>query len=232
MTWKLTLPKACYEATGSIVELGLSSPLHVSIVSKSKDFQGQLAGFQVIPNDDPAFTGQPADSGFHASNPLRCDDCYVRENDLIAIYPQVFPWAFGFQVDFRFQKGLVAGVDALELWLSVQTSLLESAPKLTLQPTADGASWKGDRYWVAGHGHAVIMPHPLDRADCRATASPKTGDVSQIDCFGRFMEKGVIRRARWLLAWSTSPTSKSPLSSSTIDSVHQRFAESPLPLTA
>lgn len=232
MTWKLTLPKASYEANGTIVEVGLGSPLGVSIASKAKDFQGLIAGFQIEPSDDPTLLGQSASGELHANKPLKCEDCYVRENDLIAIYPQVFPWAFGFQVDFRFQKGLVAGVDALELWLSVQTSLLESTPKLTFRPNAAGPRWKEDRYWVAGHNQAVMMPHPLDRADCHAATSPKTGEISQIDCFGRFMEKGVIRRARWLLAWSTTPTSKSPFSKSTIDSVHERFAESPLPLTA
>lgn len=229
MTWKLTLPKARFETTGTTVEVGMGSPLRVSIFSKAKDFQGLIAGFDIVPSDDPTLTGQSETAELHATKPLKCDDCYVRENDLIAIYPQVFPWAFGFQVDFRFQKGLVAGVDALELWLSVQTSLLESTPKLTLHPTAEGPTWKEGRHWVAGHGQAVMMPHPLDRADCHAATSPKTGEIFQIDCFGRFMEKGVIRRARWLLAWSTS---KAPLSVSTIDSVHERFAESPLPLTA
>jgi len=226
MTWKLTLPTASYEASGTTVEVGLGTPLHVSIRSKSKDFRGLVAGFQVIPSDGPTLTQQPANGELHPNKPLKCDDCYVRENDLIAIYPQVFPWAFGFQVDFRFQKELVVGVNALELWLSVQTSLLESTPKLTLQPTAEGPRWNEDRYWVAGHGHAVMMPHPLDQEDCRATTASTTGDVSRIDCFGRFMEKGVIRRARWLLAWSTTP-----LTIATMDSVHERFAASPLPLT-
>jgi hypothetical protein len=232
MTWKLTLPTARYDTTGTTVEVGLGTPLHVSITSKAKGLGGLIAGFQVIPSDDPTLTGQPKTAELHANKPLKCDDCYVRENDLIAIYPQVFPWAFGFQVDFRFQKGLVAGVDALELWLSVQTSLLESAPRLTLYPTADETFWKEGRYWVAGHGQTVMIPHPLDRTDYHPTASPETGEVSQIDCFGGFMEKGVIRRARWLLAWSSSPTSKSPLSRSTIEAVYKRFAESPLPLTA
>lgn len=232
MTWKLTLPTARYEAAGTTVEVELGAPLQVAIASKSKAFHGLIAGFQVIPSDDPVLTGQSAKSAVPLSKPLTCDDSYVRENDLIAIYPQAFPWAFGYQVDFRFQKQLVAGVDALEIWLSVQTSLLESAPKLSLYPTKGGPVWSEDPFLVAGHGQAVMMAHPLDRADCQANFSSKMGQLSQIDCFGRFMEKGVIRRARWLLAWSASPDSKSPMSKSTIDLVYERFAASPLPLTA
>ena len=72
-----------------------------------------------------------------------------------------------------------------------------------------------------------IMIHPLDQSDSMLERD-EAGDWTLVT-FGRFMEKGVIRRARWLLAWSTS---KAPLSVSTIDSVHERFAESPLPLTA
>jgi len=232
MTWKLTLPTARYEATGTTVEVELGAPLHVAIVSKANAFCGLIAGFQVIPSDAPVLTSDPAETAVRGSKPLTCDDSYVREHDLIAIYPQTFPWAFGFQIDFRFQTQLVSGVDALEIWLSVQTSLLESTPKLSLYPTNGGPVWHEGQFLVAGHGLAVMMAHPLDRADCHANFSSITGQLSQIDCFGRFMEKGVIRRARWLLAWSTSPNSNSPMSKSTIDLVHERFSASPLPLTA
>jgi hypothetical protein len=66
----------------------------------------------------------------------------------------------------------------------------------------------------------------LDLEDSHWIAN-RSGDIERLDMFGRFMEKGVIRRGRLLLVASTSSISEKQMKDLCSD-----FAASHLPLTA
>ncbi|HUP79256.1 MAG TPA: hypothetical protein VM260_11965, partial [Pirellula sp.] len=44
----------------------------------------------------------PSESdGGHSAAGLQLGDAYVRQKDLIAIFPELAPWRFGYQIDIR-----------------------------------------------------------------------------------------------------------------------------------
>lgn len=164
---------------------------------------------------------------------LRCGDAYVRDSDLIAIYPQEDPWPFGYQVDLRFRPDLPGELRGIELWLSVSTSLLACHPTLHLI-AGTGCSMPGrhdlpgsDLIAVAANGRGAILVHPLDQSDCEPVPSNDGQSIGHWDVFGGFMEKGVIRRARFLMAWHSTPQPDS-----TWQQALDWFSQLPLPLTA
>lgn len=167
---------------------------------------------------------------------LPVGDSYVRQGDLIAHFPEGSPFHFGFEAYFCV---LPSGPDhqILELWLSVQTSKLESNPqlRLRLQTPGDGAeatesqaSPRADMspgLYLFQDKTIGIMIHPLDQGDSILERDHE-GDWTLVT-FGRFMEKGVIRRMRLRIV-----ACNGTISDSQWLAWMQSFAESPLPLTA
>lgn len=164
-------------------------------------------------------------------------DCYVRQGDLISAYPQRDNRKFSLQLDYRL---LEATADRLliELWISIQTYLLDSRPTVTVSCRADDDSGRTQGLDNDRTNRAVIegsigralhwawLIHPRDQGD---TSWQWKADqhVYEADLFGHFMEKGVIRRARMRCLIGT--TELTPLE---INEAYQTFAASPLPLTA
>lgn len=222
MAWNLRLPHAQLETGTATIDVALDSPFRCSVHDGgSTSTRGELSSIlslEIVPSEEAL----PLNIDL-----MRCADAYVRELDLIALYPQAYPWPFGFQVDVRYRPDLSLGVRALELWLSVSTSMLECKPKLHLVPQNRFQHCSQREIAVASHGRAALIVHPLDLADCESIASSNSPDIAQWDVFGGFMEKGVIRRSRFLIVWSdTEETVKKW--EQTLD----WFAQSPLPLTA
>ncbi len=187
----------------------------------------------------------------HASQP---EEVYSRQGDLIARYQQTEQDTFAYQLDWQLlapQGPFVAGV---ELWLSIQTDLLNTRPQLEVTTQAlHGNSWRilqhcemmedqdesevgrgpaalvcearsGDR---TSHGlTGVWLIAPGDQRHTRLQTNDSQSTQS-VRLFGHFMEKGVIRRARmrFLLAAQT-------ITNQHIASAYCDLAESPLPLTA
>jgi len=150
-------------------------------------------------------------------------EAYVRQSDLIAIYPERVPCRFGYQIDVRMIQDAPSNSMAMEFWLSIQTSLLDSYPQLELRWSGAQFNARSENYWTSTASQMGLMVHPLDQPDCRME---QTEDGITMRVFGRFMEKGVIRRMRfrWIAA----------MQSETDAFWHERFAEfseSPLPLT-
>jgi hypothetical protein len=144
---------------------------------------------------------------------------------LIVTCPERKPYPFGYQVYFSVTTGEDDTV-ALELWLSVQTSTLESHPQVRLN--FDENFWCPDdreHLPIRKHDqHFGIMIHPLDESDTRWQNAQH---FQSLLVFGRFMEKGVIRRMRIRIIGSgTSIPSSGWLE------LFNDFAASPLPLTA
>jgi hypothetical protein len=167
---------------------------------------------------------------------LPVGDSYVRQGDLIAHFPEKSPFHFGYEAYFC---ALPSAPDhqILELWLSVQTSKLESNPQLRLRLQTPGKGGKATEsqavprtdlspgLYLFQDKTIGIMIHPLDQGDS-ILERDHDGDWTLVT-FGRFMEKGVIRRMRLRIVACNG----------TIPDSHwlawmQSFAESPLPLTA
>ena len=167
---------------------------------------------------------------------LPVGDSYIRQRDLIAHFPEKSPFHFGYEAYFC---ALPSAPDhqILELWLSVQTSKLESNPqlRLRLQTLGEGAEATESQAvprtdmspglylfhdWKIG-----IMIHPLDQSDSKLERDDD-GEWTLVT-FGRFMEKGVIRRMRLRIV-----ACNGTISDSQWLAWMQSFAESPLPLTA
>jgi hypothetical protein len=218
MTWNLNYPHALYPVCDGLLEIDLRSPLKCMLRKPDSAASGPpRAAIEIQPRQANASD---------AWTPLPCSDAYVRQSDLIVTYAQADPWSFGYQVDFRVHEALAEGVQGLELWLSIQTSLLESMPQLWIKPLDCGPDWTLGSVMLADHGKAAMVIHPLDQADCRTVAASRPEALGRLEVFGGFMEKGVIRRARLLIAWSDEKIEKAVWSQ-----LFEEFADSPLPLT-
>jgi hypothetical protein len=157
---------------------------------------------------------------------LPLGDAYVRQNDIVAMYPEHAPGRFGYQIDLRAIDAGDPSSLVMEIWLSVQTSLLDSHPKLAIG--LDGFDFENTPFEILrDHSHQVgIMIHPLDLSDCRIVRPTHGDETYRIDTFGRFMEKGVIRRARLRLVFANARWNDQQW-----HSAFQEFVDSPLPLT-
>lgn len=149
-------------------------------------------------------------------------DVYVRQNDLIAQFPEHSPWTFGYQVDVRWIDLEDPSCLGLEIWLSVQTSLLDSRPKLSARIGGPSLSEVSDGLWSDASRRFGLLIHPLDESDCRGEAG---AEDYLLEIFGRFMEKGVIRRMRFRLIASSESQSARFWTQQL-----EQFSGSPLPL--
>lgn len=159
---------------------------------------------------------------------LPVGDCYVRQSDLITTYTESVPLNFGYQAYFC-GRSIDEEWDAIamELWLSVQTSTLQSYPQLVLRFEKDywePAPFGADGLYFNRSRKVGLMIHPLDQPDCDWKESD---GGQQLVTFGRFMEKGVIRRMRVRFVATATEVDVSRWGG-----WMRHFAESPLPLTA
>jgi hypothetical protein len=151
---------------------------------------------------------------------------------------------FAFQIDFRAVPKDALGPFAcgLDIWLSVQTQLLDSHPTLGVGNHVPTAHWTG----LDGEGRVSEQPdpaalvcdkalaavtlfiHPSDREQAELIKQPSQFDSAcWLRLFGNFMEKGVIRRGRLRYLFNQTPIDRSALAAA-----YAQFASSPLPLTA
>jgi hypothetical protein len=190
----------------------------------------------------------------HAS-PAEGIAAYVRQGDLVATFEETPARRVRVQAYWRTAwaslPALLAGVD---LEVSVQTSLLDSDPRLEISslvqpseiwrlseagqwdrleaPTAasrelDSSTGTGALLFRSGSGEASYfeMTHP---ADFRAVALAKEGEEVRVTrrLFGQNLEKGVILRSR--IRGGFAPRSKDLQVA--LDA-WRSFTESPIPLT-
>ena len=151
-------------------------------------------------------------------------DAYVRQKDLIAMFPQASAWNFGYQVDMRMLAESHQDALTMEIWLSIQTSLLDTHPQLELHLTGDRFQNLVENSWTSESSRIGLLVHPLDQADCQIDLE---NDALEMRVFGRFMEKGVIRRMRFRLIVASGPKTAAYWMDRS-----KEFSDSPLPLTA
>lgn len=226
MTWNLRDDNAFLE-TSSIRVVACLQDFSPSIrIVDSTSTEEETKGFVQI---------RPVDSSIPSPEiGLSLGEAYVRQGDVIASYPERAPWSFGYQLDIRsnheigIQSGKESSLLTLEVWLSVQTSLLNSHPELNVTLEGDLFSQLGNGFWLDSKCRVALLVHPLDLADCKISSETGSGPNRRIQMkvFGRFMEKGVIRRMRFRILVANEPSSREFW-----QDCWNEFSESPLPLT-
>lgn len=230
----------------------------------------------------PAGAGVLLAARFADSRRFRGNDCYVRGQDLILVYPQTSSRPFNLQLQytallpaeiFASANGSQGedreGIVGFELQISNYTFVLESYPTvdvvlfelqgddasplqvfadpvysegvfcgedMSLEPIAtaqtDGvriAAVQSSRIVGDTTLHFTGLIHPSDQVDTQLLYT-RGGDLDcdvMVQFFGRFMEKGVIRRGRVRLL-----ISRAPLTDNQLLDAYRAFAVSELPLTA
>lgn len=170
---------------------------------------------------------------------LEIEEAYGRQDDLIVQYQQSPQDSYRFHLYWRKLPVSPTSRLGIELWLGVQTGLLESQPELhvtchaaqeweTLEhgelveadPSKSLAALVARREDSTG----VWLIEPSDQIDVTLISN---GAESTVGVFDHFMEKGVIRRARMrfhILRPDAEPAH--------IAELYRSFASSQLPLTA
>lgn len=216
----------------------------------------------------PGFPERPAQVGYDSQSidpwevasvkPIPTHACapqeiYSRKEDLICRYRQSESDLFAFQLDWQLLPAVGPFACGVELWLSVQTDLLDAKPELEVtchatssrawqvfshdeisdEPISNDQNIRGPAAMVSRSSGQENNPNcgvwliePSDQVHTRMTSD--AADLTQsVRMFGHFMEKGVIRRGRmrFLLALES-------VSDSDVAHAYQQFANSPLPLTA
>lgn len=212
MGWNVSQTKASFKH-GSLELLVRTQPsLGIDLLH-----EGSTSSWEIRPSEDSVEAASPTPAP---------EEAYARLDDFIVRYPQKFPWPFSYQLDVRVQAS-PSNLLVAELWLSVQTSMLECNPQLVLSPSSGNLPWScHPEFLCSADRRSALAIHPLDTGDCQVHSN-RSGDVQHVDLFGRFMEKGVIRRGRLLLVASTNSISEQQMSE-----LCKTFANSELPLTA
>ena len=224
MVWTVTQRTATLEMNGCQWSFNLDQPQFGVSVQPIDGEHWQL--LQVHPS--------PA----HA---CQVDDSFVRGSDLMVRYGQSESDRFAFQLDFRAlsQNALGPFAGGLDIWLSVQTQLLDSHPTLevrnqllsarlsAIDPSGEPATDDSlaALFYQTDAACVAIMIHPSDRCQTELVSSPDALS-SGIRLFGNFMEKGVIRRGRLRCLIGQAAIDQHQL----VDA-YAKFAASPLPLT-
>ncbi|MFC1759463.1 hypothetical protein ACFL2H_11970 [Planctomycetota bacterium] len=137
---------------------------------------------------------------------------YVRGNDLVAAYQQTPDRNVRAQIYWRGLESVPAGI---ELLVSIQTSLLESHPTISMGSTFcqgelyrfDGSGFPLTAESIESDSHLVVFRphekafsyveiiHPSDCQTLRITVDGQTA-TTRFSLFQHDLEKGVIRRGR------------------------------------
>ena len=226
MTWNLRDDSAILETSSTrvVARLRDSCP-SISLIDTTGPAEERKGLVQIRPVDSSLSLPEIG---------LSLGEAYVRQGDVIASYPESAPWTFGYQLDIRSsheirrQTGKENNLLTLEVWLSVQTSLLNSHPELNVNLEGDSFSHLEDGFWLDSKSCVALLIYPSDLADCKIASLAGSGPNREIEMkvFGRFMEKGVIRRMRFRLLVADAPSSREFW-----QDCWNEFSESPLPLT-
>ncbi len=184
---------------------------------------------------------------------VRLGDFYSRGEDITIQFPADENRNFNIQLDLRIIRQ-TDDVLVVEFWLSIQTHLLDSRPSVKISfelaamqtrsifndeemiQSESDVDLTTDKPVPAGliaettnagpYISSSLFIHPLDQRDIRWTLSHEGDSEVELDWFGQFMEKGVIRRGRMQVILS-----QKPMTVDCLRALYKDFAESPLPLT-
>lgn len=221
--WQLQADQASLETEHWQVELDPRAPNAGLQIRVGTTQLGQF--FRIEPKPSHSFSIQEA---------------YVRQDDLIVRYEQSGDDLYTVQLNWRRLDWETPDALALELWISVQTSLLDTHPVIDVRSCTAGTRWHSlslNDLSISSNDTTVIglvkksavtvmvMVEPSD-----AKLANRVLDLNEdfaLRIFGDFMEKGVIRRTRLRLFAMTGEITRSKIAQQ-----YRLFSESPLPLTA
>lgn len=144
------------------------------------------------------------------------EEIYVRDHDLIVRYSQSEGDLCALQLDWRLKPSNQPFFLDLEIWISIQTRLLDTHPTVAFHALGPAAwnhlthselsgQWSSDSQALVGgvavwrsdsdDACLVWMVDPGDQSEFTWEPNSTARDLRAI-LFGRFLEKGVIRRAR------------------------------------
>lgn len=233
--WSPLRTVAQTEVNGWRIELDPNQPTQSLLIFKPRGPRWQALAVQPLPNHS-----------------MVAEEIYVRQQDLIVRFGQSPQDFYGFQIDWRILDPLPSFRVGVEVWVSIQTQLLDTAPAISVSSQSDAAwtAWShkdlidtqmytgGDGVQVAAMDHPAAWTSHSGGSSCLWLIDPS--DQSQLswhsqprdhrqqaDLFGAFLEKGVIRRARMQL-W----VGPKLLQRKQVQRVYRQLINRHLPLTA
>ncbi|MDZ4848144.1 MAG: hypothetical protein SGI77_02535 [Pirellulaceae bacterium] len=185
-------------------------------------------------------------------------DCYTRLGDVIVVYPQRESRKFNLQLDYRLLESSDTSI-LIELWISVQTYLLDSHPAVSVRCSFDLPNLSAYR----DDSRGALIVHDKAYLDQLSASSKSVKDIALVT--GPLAEGGM--HAAWFnhprdqsdSAWSIASEgtsfeaklfghfmekgvirrgrmrcliSKQPISPIELQAAYENFVSSPLPLTA
>jgi hypothetical protein len=241
--WIATNEACCFHYNNWTIELNPYQPeLPVKFsVNSGKTPVSRSSGAGEIRWPALAIAASPAHSN-------KLEEIYARQNDLIVRYAQHHHDRFSFQVDWRILEVESPYTVGFEVWISIQTDLLDTSPSLFLSSYGQ-SNWQGWTHeqllpdsdepfdnmpsanrsaacWYSENSSYLWLVDPRDRGQVEWLNST-TENLQRIKLFGSFLEKGVIRRARMRLLISDHLLSKDD-----IQGAYLSLCQSDLPLTA
>ncbi|GAB5406616.1 MAG: hypothetical protein Aurels2KO_48470 [Aureliella sp.] len=179
---------------------------------------------------------------------LEIEEAYARGEDVIAQYAQAEGDSFCFHLYWRNLPKIDQEQCSLELWLGVQTGLLDSRPELHVTCCSEGDRWDKLMHSDLADGSNLVddgindslagyvcrrsdsvglwLIEPSDQCHVSPVHTDSSGSAA-VAIFDHFMEKGVIRRGRMRFHVFGSDASIEHFKAA-----YERFATSDLPLTA
>jgi hypothetical protein len=170
-------------------------------------------------------------------------ESYIRNNDLIVDYAQQNTEQFSLETYFRSLPSIGQWTFGLEIWLSVQTNLLDSTPTIDFSCDTSEQAWSVPKDWnhhscqtpwlltssnaSSASPNLAVMIHPLDVEQTKIIRSESHPSWIALKLFSEFMEKGVIRRGRLRIYASSATTPHSE----DLRQAYDDFVKSELPLT-
>lgn len=161
---------------------------------------------------------------FPANHPIQLKETYLRGHDLVAHFEASDAYPFDLYCYWNAQPTADGSGAIVRLTISWLTDLLDSDPELLLATT-----WPGEIEFSETRQELIRklenvtiheLPHPSDMTNCVYS------EVGNLKVNLPFLEKGVIRRARFV-AVLLSSSSDASIAKSTIED----FCSEPLPLT-
>lgn len=147
MHWRLSEASAIGVVGASQIEVAPNAPAQGAHWRTTNSQAAQPAAAWQIAAVRPMTT--------HSSQPL---EVYSRQNDLIVRYGQGPAEQFSYQLDWRLLETPAPFVAAIELWVSIQTNLLDTQPELEIACSApSGMGWSAFEHQQLGTEHQASV---------------------------------------------------------------------------
>ena len=150
-------------------------------------------------------------------------ETYARGDDFVVTHQPTAEFPFRSQLYWRTAPLAEPNAVVVLVTFSLQTDLLDAQPVTQLACEAASHVVLDGQAVQTLDGRMTVMPLEVDRAECESMADSAGGVIRFAP---PFLEKGVIRRARFAAVLNAEPISDDQL-----DEIASQAADQPLPLT-